>query len=112
MTTQTELPIKIRKGPGVDENDSRIDRLIDFLEGKDWMTADEISVATKWNDRLIRALASNSKGRILSGQSGYKLTLQSTPEERDHAIAFLTSQAKEMLKRAIEIGKIHRKKTA
>lgn len=51
------------------------------------------------NRRWIRELASKSKW-IISGQRGYQHIEHSTPEEINHAAAWLESQAKQMSERA------------
>ncbi len=57
----------------------------------------------------MRALASESRGRILSGQQGYKLTVECTPDEVAHATAWLKSQADLMRQRSIDISNIFHK---
>jgi hypothetical protein len=55
---------------------------------------------SRTNDRAIRAMAAASDGRIISGQRGYRLTSLASNAERDHAIAWYTSQAAKMIRRA------------
>lgn len=86
--------------------DPRVEQLIDYLSRRDWVRARDIhSSYLKFNDRLCRALAKASDGRIISGQNGYKLTIEATPEEIHHAAAWLESQANEMALRARQIRK-------
>jgi hypothetical protein len=68
-----------------------------------WTTAGGLRVLTNYSDREIRAIAAASRGRIISGQRGYRLTAEATIEEVNHAEAWLRSQAACMLKRAYEI---------
>ncbi len=82
------------------EGDARVDELIRLLADRGWTTGREIRIAQGWDERTIRALAAASDGQILSGQQGYKLTRQATPEEMQHATSWLESQAKEMSQRA------------
>ena len=58
----------------------------------------------EWKDRYIRQLAAMSHGHIVSGQKGYKITMECTPEEVRHAQNWLRSQAEEMTARSIAIG--------
>lgn len=87
--------------------------LMEMLRGRGWMKASEISEITAtcgagpvWSDRKIRAIASESGGRILSSDKGYKLTTDCTPEEERHARERLLSQAKQMQQRAVDIAKV------
>lgn len=91
------------------KDDPEIDRLIHLLDGRDWLTAAQISQATGLSDRKIRSIAAATP-KILSypGSPGYRLTRQATPEERDRAVSTLRSQAKSMDKRALDILHEHR----
>ncbi|NBW15642.1 MAG: hypothetical protein EBR82_47415 [Caulobacteraceae bacterium] len=81
--------------------------LTNILRGTDWMTATAIREGwmPHWPDRYVRQLAAASDGAILSGQRGYKLTLECTPEEVRHATNWLRSQAKRMISRSIAIAR-------
>lgn len=68
-----------------------------------WMTARELADCTWLDDRAIRRAAESSCGGILSGQRGYRLAERASAEEIHHAAAWLESQAKQMLARAVEI---------
>jgi|GEM_PF-3182639 len=59
-----------------------ITELEDFLKGKGWMSAEEITAETGWNDRAVRNLASKSDLLISSpGIKGYKYLYDATLEE-------------------------------
>jgi len=79
-----------------------VDALVRALAHKGWTTARELRSAG-WNDRELRALASASGGRIVSGQQGYCLIEEATVEEARHAAAWLRHQAQQMTQRAFEI---------
>jgi hypothetical protein len=80
--------------------------LVEWLSGRGWVKARDIMAAfPSWNERAVREVASDSRGRILSGQQGYKLTLECTPEEVRHATAWLRSQANQMTQRSIDIDR-------
>lgn len=83
------------------------------LAGRGWMKAQEIIAEfPMWKDRYIRRIAAESEGRILSGQNGYKLTIEATPEEVLHATNWMRSQAREMIRRSIRIARVfHRAAT-
>ena len=70
------------------------------LAGAGWKTARQIAQALGFDDRYLRLCAEASRGEIISGQKGYKLTREATPEEIQHAEAWLVSQAKRMMDRA------------
>ena len=83
--------------------DERIGELLDYLNGRGWTSGREIHAAKHWDERTIRLLAASSDGQIISGQQGYKLTRQATPDEMHHATSWLESQAKQMVDRASAI---------
>ena len=104
MAKQTDFSVHLfRSG----EDDSRLDELRALLEERGWLTASQISAATGWNDRVIRQLAEASRGEIMSGQKGYRLTREASADERDHSAAWLESQARKMLVRAHRIRRVH-----
>ena len=79
-----------------------VDALVRALAHQGWTTARELRRAG-WNDRELRALASASGGRIVSGQQGYCLIEEATVEEARHAAAWLRHQAQQMTQRAYDI---------
>lgn len=97
----TELGLRL-PAPAVTTAD--VDRLCAALAGHGWMTAATLRTLHGYNDRELRAIAEASAGRVLSGQSGYRLFDATTPlGEADRAAAWLESQAKKMLGRAAAI---------
>ena len=54
-----------------------------------------------WSDRLCRAVAEASEGRVLSTNSGYLLTERATPEQFKQANGRIDAQGRKMLRRAI-----------
>lgn len=99
MTAQLDLPMT-QKAPETEQAD--VENLCRFLAGSGWVMAKDV-VWGGWNERYIRALANASKGRIISGQLGYKLTKEATAEECAHAENWLRHQAKAMMDRAMAI---------
>lgn len=87
-----------------------VDRLRQWLIGRGWRKAKEISVALYFNERYSRRLASDSSGEIISGQCGYKLTCESTMEEVQHSVNFLRSQADQMRERSMAIDRVWRRR--
>ena len=85
-----------------------VDGLCRLLHGKGWTTARTLRLSG-YHDRELRALASASQGRIVSGQQGYCLIGEATVEEARHAAAWLRHQATAMMQRAMEIERaMHR----
>jgi len=95
----TELGIRLN-APTVSQ--AEVDVLASILDGRGWLTARELTVRG-YDDRHLRAIAEASAGRIISGQRGYALMSDCTPDEIDHAASWLESQAKKMLRRAAAI---------
>ncbi len=85
-----------------------VDQLIRLLDGRGWLTANQLSQATGHPDRKIRSIASATP-KILSypGSPGYKLTRQATPEEID-AARTLKTQGQAMISRYIALLNEHR----
>lgn len=98
MTAQLDLPMT-QKAPETSEDD--VENLCRLLAGRGWVLARNVDLGC--SDRYIRALANASKGRIISGQLGYKLTREATAEECAHAENWLRHQAKAMMDRAMAI---------
>lgn len=73
------------------------------LIGRGWRSAKSLVTELGTNDRVIRQAASQSAGRIISGQRGYCLTREATTREVLHAADWLRSQAKQMTQRAFAI---------
>lgn len=71
-------------------------QFIQFLRGNGWKKAAEIATETGWSDRQCRLFAAASNGHVISGQKGYKLTLECTPIEFGNFEAFFRSQIREM----------------
>lgn len=102
---ETELGLTIA-GPEVDQEE--VDAMIEFLRGKGWIRAAEIEAGMNCSDRKMRALAEHSRGRILSGQKGYRLFDRTTPlEEADRAASWLESQGRKMLMRGAAIRRVY-----
>lgn len=104
MTLDSQLDLSFSSRRPV-ATGAEMDALIAYLRGRDWTTAKTISVALRMSDRQIRAVASETP-EILSGQKGYKLTRLCTAEEARHAVAWLRSQARQMIGRSIRIAKL------
>jgi hypothetical protein len=100
MQTSLQLDLDFSRPAMTGAGDERVAELLNTLNGQGWVTSREIRAAKGWEDRTIRLLAAASDGQVLSGQHGYKLTSQATPEEMMHATSWLESQAREMSNRA------------
>jgi hypothetical protein len=125
-----QLQLLPEKAPEVSAEE--IARAFEILQGRDWMTAEEIALAmfhptlaqsiaksgglrysaSESDKRKVRAIANASDGRILSypGSKGYKLTREATVEEIQNATAKLRHQAGEMHQRALEIDRVYHAK--
>ena len=98
---KAELGIKL---PAPTVSDRDVERLCEWLQGNGWVRGSVLAAQLGINDRLLRAMAEASDGKILSGQAGYRLFDRSTPlEEADRAASWLESQGHKMLKRGAAI---------
>lgn len=94
-----------------ERRDGDVSRLKFRLSGQGWMTAKQLS-GYGYTDRELRHLASASNGDIISGQQGYRLTVEASVEEVDHAEKWLISQANAMRERAVEIRRARNRRVA
>lgn len=95
---QLDLSLPTNK-PEVNQSD--IDLVIGILTGRGWMTSSQLlsfSSLEGFNKRDLRAIAEYSEGQIISGQKGYRLTLESTPDEINE-FAWLNHAADRMKER-------------
>lgn len=99
----TPEPMDHPKAPETDKVARLVPELTAILRGGPWMSAKLLTGLMGVDDRTIRAIAAASGGHILSGQQGYRLTVDATPEEVRHAAAWLRHQARQMLERAAQI---------
>lgn len=104
--TQLALDFAREKGKGPKIRRFQIDELIAQLRGKDWQTAKDLGCRSESDKRVLRALAEASDGQIISGQKGYKLTLEATLPEIDAAAAWLKHQGEAMIRRYSEIQRV------
>lgn len=80
--------------------------MVELLRGDGWRSARSLAKFCGWTDRYVRRLAAASDGRIISGQQGYRLTLEATPEEIAHAADWYRSQARKMIVRSMQIRRL------
>ena len=73
------------------------------LSDGQWHQASEICEGVQGlDDRTVRAIAERSRGCIVSGQRGYRLTQHATHREVRRSADSLRSQARKLLARADE----------
>lgn len=102
----TQSTFAFNRAPVV--SDQAVARLIEALHNAGWRTAKQLR--DLGSERQLRAWASASEGRIISGQQGYALIEACTVEEANHAAAWLEHQSTAMAKRAAEIRRaMHRR---
>ncbi len=90
-----------RQGPRVCA--SEIARLKAALAGRKWVIAAVLVAELDLDKRTIRALAEAAAPHVISGQRGYCLLGEATPEEIRHAAGWYESQAAKMQTRAVAI---------
>lgn len=111
MHAQPDLITLAPPIPEVADDDANIEFMIRLLTGRDWRTSSEILEemqlpVTESRRRWLRALATASKGRVGSGQRGYKLVMDMTRGEFDHNRNWMLRQCEEMKRRVIEMDRI------
>lgn len=82
---------------------ARLNTLTACLIGRRWTNRAVLAVELGWTIRAVRDTASQSKGQILSGPKGLCLTVHASAEELEHSRLILLSQARSMIRRALEL---------
>lgn len=108
MTPDPQLDLFSAKRP---PDSSEVEWLVRTLTDRDWLTAEQLLKefglpATDSRKRRLRTLANRSKGRVGSGQCGYKLIAQMTATEYAHFNNWMASQESEMKLRRIEAARV------
>ncbi|MBA4136729.1 MAG: hypothetical protein C0518_05375 [Opitutus sp.] len=83
--------------------DQDVTALVDLLAKADaWMSREQIGVALGWNERKVRAVASDCD-QVVSypGSPGYKLVRKCTAEEYQHYRNAMRKQARQMIGRVL-----------
>lgn len=106
MTSQLDLQYE-QKAPEV--TPSEVAELIARLRGRGWQTARDLGADKESAKRTLRAIAEASEGQIISGQKGYKLTLEATLPEIDISAAWLRHQGEKMIQRSLDIQRLRHK---
>jgi hypothetical protein len=95
-----QLPLDFERPPhqGPIVPTGEVDKLIEKLAGRGWMTAEQLGATTESQKRSLRAVGEESEGQIISGQKGYKLTIEATEAELNE-VDWWRSQGKKMVRR-------------
>ena len=108
MTTQLDL-LKPRK-PRVTQ--AEFDCLLRWLADGEWDTAKVLYSMLYTSERRLRLIVEASKGKIISGNKGYKRTDLATFEEVQHYINRMKAHAKAELQNALDVERVwHERKT-
>jgi len=105
MSDQSELDFERLAGQGPSVEKFHVDEMIAALRGKPWQTSKDLGARSEKDKRILRAIAEESEGQIISGQKGYKLTSEATLEEISET-AWLKSQGRKMIRRWIAIQRV------
>ncbi len=103
---QFELPGMPQPVPEPIAEDVRM--LREYLDHRGWVLAKQIKQSLGWDERTVRAVAAASRGHVISGQQGYRLTKQAPDDEVQHAVNWMRSQARNMTLRSDEIECVRR----
>ncbi len=87
----------------------QVEALCAYLAGRGWVTRKRIEAETEMSERLVRELAEQSDGRILSGQKGYRLLDRTaTIDDVQHSANWLISQGRKMERRGLrKLARFH-----
>lgn len=70
--------------------------LMERLRGKNWQTAASLGATSDQAKRRLRAICRASQGHIISGQKGYRLTVEVSPSEYASSRGLLQSFADQL----------------
>jgi hypothetical protein len=73
--------------------------VIGYLSDRWWVKGKQIEQRFAISDRVVREIASQSKGQIVSGQKGYALVWQVPSGDVHRSARWKISQGKEMIQR-------------
>jgi hypothetical protein len=86
---------------------AELGEFLTWLTGRGWIKSRDIAaVVPEWNARKVRELAEMSEGQIVSGQQGYKLTLECTPEEWRAFDDHMASRCRHITNRRVHAAKV------
>jgi hypothetical protein len=97
--------LALRERAQIDDASLAVNELCGLLRGRGWLMARELmALRPGWTERAIRAIASASGGRVVSGPGmpGYCLHDEVALDEMEHAGRSLISQGRTMMRRGIE----------
>jgi D-alanyl-D-alanine dipeptidase len=89
-----------------------VDALIGALKGRGWRLRASIARDLGVSIRTVRALASASEGRVLSGQKGLCLVEEATVEDTAHAANALEAQGRALIQHAEQIRRVSHRRIA
>ena len=95
---QLALDFERPKGRAPVVRQFQVDEVVAQLRGKGWQKAVDLGFRTESERRILRAIAEAADHLIISGQKGYKLTVEATPEEME-SFKWLREQSRKNLRR-------------
>ena len=101
---QTEMNYKSRV-----TSDDRPTMMIAALGHGQWMSASDLFLFYHWPARECRTVRRKCRGRVISGNKGYRLTMKAPPEEISHCIHRRRAVAREADADALDIQRIYHK---
>lgn len=101
MTTSAQLELPVYRSRTATSRPERLAMLLARLQGRRWQSAKDLQ--DSFHDRELRTLAESSDGQIISGQRGYCLITEATPDEIRHSADSLRSRARKILARHLAI---------
>lgn len=104
IAQQGQLALKARRGDHSAAQRLQSVFLYQLSDGQ-WHQGKSLVRQLGTNERVIRQIAHESGGKVLSGDKGYRLTACASIQELDHAERRLRSQARAMLRRSIQLRK-------
>lgn len=87
--------------------------LVRLLRGMGWRTARQLTPLldlpnTETGRRAVRDIADASQGQVAGGNEGYRLVVEMTEDEYQHALARMRKMGREILQRAAEMEAVRR----
>ena len=80
-----------------------LDSMYDILRDGKWRKGPVIGAMMGCSTRQVAHLANKSKGAIIGGHKGYRLTMSASLEEVTHSVNIALSRGKETMERGLAI---------
>lgn len=109
----SQLALEFERSPGQAPKitPAHVNELIEALfRTHAWMTAADLGFHTENDKRVLRAIAAESGGHVISGQAGYRLNFEATSDENKVSVGWKRRMVAELTQRVLEEERVYHRK--